>query len=123
MAKALLMLDHLSAAVAVSLLICSGTCSAISSVLLREARGSGTMLASEWTRYASYGFAIASYGVGFALYAIALRRLPLTLAYPVMIATTMLEVYVYGLVAGEAFRPAAAVGAALILLGAALVVR
>ena len=63
------------------------------------------------------------YGVGFVMYAIALKRMPLSVAYPVMIATTMIEVYLWGLYSGEPLLLRGVLGAGLIALGAWLVVR
>ena len=103
--------------VALALLAVSGTCGAIASVLLRTVRGDVRPLAL----YGAYAFAIVVYGCGFVLYAVALKRLPLTLAYPVMIAVTMVEIYLYGAIAGERIARGSAIGATLILLGAALV--
>ena len=118
-AKLQLALGQLSVPLALLLLVVSGTCSAVASVLLKTVRGDAQAVAL----FGSYGFAIAAYGLGFVLYAVALKRLPLTLAYPVMIAVTMVEVYLYGVIAGERIEPAGALGALLIMLGAALVLR
>jgi multidrug transporter EmrE-like cation transporter len=59
---------------------------------------------------ATYVLAIASYGAGFGFYALSLRRLDLTLAYPLIFA--------YGAFSGtEEFSAYRLAGAALIALG------
>jgi small multidrug resistance pump len=105
------------------LLVASGTCGALASILLKTAKPVTDSISESLPALLTYGAAVLVYGLGFVMYAIALKRLPLTLAYPAMIATTMLEVWLWGLWSGEPLMLRGALGAALILLGAWLVVR
>jgi small multidrug resistance pump len=84
---------------AIFLLFAAGTLSAIASVLLRVAATMNTVLISGGL--VSLGTltsgpmlmragAIGAYGAGFVLYAIALRRVELSVAYPLMVGITML---------------------------------
>ncbi|MEN5064604.1 DMT family transporter [Achromobacter aegrifaciens] len=71
-----------------------------------------------------YLLAIVSYGAGFGFYALSLRRLDLTLAYPLMVAMTILGIFAYGAFAGaEELGPYRLAGAALIVLGVFLLSR
>jgi small multidrug resistance pump len=105
------------------LLVASGTCGAIASVLLKVAAPISDSISESLPGILTYGAAVVVYGLGFVMYAIALKRLPLTLAYPVMIATTMIEVWAWGLYSGEPLLLRGVLGAGLIVLGAWLIVR
>ncbi|WP_235028706.1 ligand-binding protein SH3 [Caballeronia choica] len=107
------------------MLILSGTCSALASILLRFAGklpGSGEALlfgmAAPPLVYRVA--AIAAYGAGFVLYALALRRLELSVAYPLMVAATILEIMVFGALSGEAMSMRTLAGAALLIASVVL---
>jgi multidrug transporter EmrE-like cation transporter len=106
-------------------LLLSGTCSALASILLRLAgkmpADHGALLLSLATRPLLYRFgAICAYGAGFVLYAIALRRLELSIAYPLMVAVTILEITLVGVALGEAASLRTLTGVALLLLSVLL---
>ncbi|WP_175944835.1 MULTISPECIES: SMR family transporter [unclassified Caballeronia] len=101
-------------------LLLSGTCSALASILLRLA---GTLPASGHAlvfgmepRALIYRLgAIGAYGAGFVLYALALRRVELSVAYPLMVAVTILEIMLFGVVLGEAMSLRTLAGATLLI--------
>jgi len=104
--------------------------SAVASILLRVAGTMNTALASGGL--VSLGTltsgpmlmrvgAIGAYGGGFVLYAIALRRVELSVAYPLMVGITIIELFGYGLFAGEAVTLKAMAGAALLGAGIYLI--
>jgi small multidrug resistance pump len=107
------------------LLVLSGTMSALASILLRV---SGQMPLSSM---ASFSFtstptllrfgAVVAYGLGFVLYALALRRVELSVAYPLMVGVTILEIFGYGLVGGDPVSMRSIIGAILILSGIFLI--
>lgn len=99
----------------------SALCSVIASIALKVgaygAVGGGKSLWS-FSGLLPYAIAIGSYGLGFGLYAVALRRLELSLAYPLMVAISIVGVVGYGLLFGnEGVTGARVLGAALIALG------
>lgn len=107
------------------MLILSGTCSALASILLRFAGklpGSGeALLFGMAARPLVYRVAaIAAYGAGFVLYALALRRLELSVGYPLMVAATILEIMVFGALSGEAMSMRTLAGAALLIASVVL---
>jgi len=68
------------------------------------------------------GAAVGAYGLGFIFYSLALRKLPMSLAYPVMTAMTMLMIAVVGgFVLQESMGMLKMLGIALLVLGAFLV--
>jgi small multidrug resistance pump len=103
------------------LLLLSGTCSALASILLRVA---GQVVAVQ-SDVLILGFAgrplllrlaaIGAYGAGFGFYALALKRVELSVAYPLMVAVTILEILLFGFVSGEAISVRTIAGAALLL--------
>lgn len=104
------------------LLLISGSCSATASVLLRIAAQyslAGDSLAALLFARPTLmrGAAIGAYGVGFVLYALALKRIELSIAYPVMVAVTVTEIFVYSLWAGDAPTLRTVTGAALLVAG------
>jgi multidrug transporter EmrE-like cation transporter len=106
-------------------LILSGTCSALASILLRFAGklpGSGeALLFGMAARPLVYRLAaIAAYGTGFVLYALALRRVELSIAYPLMVTVTILEIMVFGALFGEAMSMRTLAGAALLIASVVL---
>lgn len=96
----------------------AGGFSALASVLLRiGALGTVSIPGGPWTmRFC----AIGAYGAGFVLYALALRRIELSVAYPLMVGTTMLLLFGYGLFSGEAVTVKTTVGATLVVTGVCL---
>lgn len=99
-------------------LFLAGACSVAASIALKIAGTSRGMPLFGVPGGATYVLAIASYGAGFGFYALSLRRLDLTLAYPLMVAISILGIFAYGAFSGAeelgAYRLA---GAALIALG------
>ncbi|WP_255753529.1 multidrug efflux SMR transporter [Massilia sp. erpn] len=74
-----------------------------------------------WTlsRLTYLGGACGTYGLGFICYSIALQRLQISLAYPLMTAFTMLLVMLIGfIILGENLSPTRLAGAGLIIAGA-----
>lgn len=104
------------------LLLISGSCSAIASILLRVASQyavtSGTMLTLLFDRpNLMRGAALGAYGIGFLLYALALKRVELSVAYPVMVAVTVIELFVFSLWSGDGLTLKTVSGAALLVAG------
>ena len=106
------------------LLMISGTCSAIASVLLRLAgqndQGPLAFLAALPPNFLRFG-AIGAYGVGFLLYAVALKRIELSTAYPIMVAVTVLELFVFSVWSGDTLSLRTASGGALLIAGIYLI--
>lgn len=78
-------------------LIASGLCSSVASIFLRLA-GTQKVQPDFWL-FGPTGLrlaAVGAYGVGFVLYAVALRRLPVNVAYPFMVAVTVISLAIYG---------------------------
>ncbi len=99
----------------------SALCSVIASIALKVgaygAVGSERPLWSVGTLL-PYAVAIGSYGLGCGLYALALRKLELSLAYPLMVAISIAGVVGYGIFFGnEAVTGARMLGATLIAVG------
>ena len=102
-------------------LLLSGTCSALASILLRVA-GQVTAVQSDALILGFAGrplilrlAAIGAYGAGFAFYALALKRVELSVAYPLMVAVTILEILLFGFVSGEVISLRTVAGAVLLL--------
>lgn len=107
------------------LLISSGIMSAIASVLLRIA---GQMPAVAATTFALTSTpmllrlgAIGAYGLGFILYALALRRIELSVAYPLMVGVAILAIFLYGIAGGDPVTLKSVIGAILIFSGILLI--
>jgi len=109
------------------MLFLSGSCSAFASILLRVA---GQIPASamrlDWASLASTpnllrGGAVVAYGAGFVLYALALKRIELSVAYPLMVGIAILEIFGYGLLGGEAASVKSMMGALLVMAGIFLI--
>ena len=106
------------------MLFLSGTCSALASVLLRvsgQMSGAGSLIGLMTTPNLLRLAAIAAYGAGFVLYALALKRIELNIAYPLMVGIAILEIFGYGLIGGETVSVRTAFGAALIMGGIFLI--
>jgi multidrug transporter EmrE-like cation transporter len=77
-----------------------------------------------WPRLFYLGTAVASYGIGFVLYSFALKRLPISLAYPVMTAVTLVLITAVGvLLLSEELNTMKIVGMVLVAIGAFLLTR
>jgi multidrug transporter EmrE-like cation transporter len=89
-------------------------------IKLSHQAGSGWTLA----RLGYLGAACAVYGMGFVCYTITLQKLPMTIAYPLMTAITMMAVLLCGYaVLGEALTGVRLLGMALVAVGAFALVR
>jgi small multidrug resistance pump len=105
------------------LLLISGSCSAVASILLRlagQAGGIPAMLAQAPPMVLRVA-ALGAYGVGFLLYAVALKRVELSIAYPVMVAVTVIELFVFSAWSGDTMSIRTASGAALLVAGVWLI--
>ncbi|HYD33026.1 MAG TPA: hypothetical protein VEA39_00525 [Methylophilaceae bacterium] len=109
------------------LLISSGLMSALASVLLRIAgqmpalnAEAGLALITSTPTLLRLA-AIAAYGLGFVLYALALRRIELSVAYPLMVGVAILAIFLYGLAGGDAVTLRSVIGALLIFTGILLI--
>jgi len=101
----------------------SSVFSVIASIALKTGGALNPTRAS-WGGMLPYAVAVAAYGVGFGLYALALRKLQLSMAYPVMVALSTLGILAYGILwAHETVTLHRSLGAALIGLGIFLVLR
>ncbi|CAB3752005.1 small multidrug resistance protein [Burkholderia sp. MSh2] len=106
------------------IVIASGVFGGLASVLLRVAALKGIALGeSSVLPWIVRGAAIGAYGVGFVLYAVALRKTSLGIAYPTMVAVSMLVVLSFTAVHEHLLRPMQAVGALVILIGVWMVTR
>ncbi|HEU4709685.1 MAG TPA: hypothetical protein VFS17_10265 [Methylophilaceae bacterium] len=107
------------------LLISSGIMSALASVLLRIAAKmpevAATSFALTSTPMLLRGAAIGAYGLGFILYALALRRIELSVAYPLMVGVAILAIFLYGIAGGDAVTIKSVIGAILIFSGILLI--
>lgn len=104
------------------LLLLSGTCSAMASILLRVAGQLGVapdaLAMTLFTRpMLLRAGALGAYGAGFLLYALALRKIELSVAYPLMVGVTLLEIFVFGLCNNEALTLKTLAGAGLLTAG------
>ncbi|KUY72117.1 hypothetical protein [Burkholderia cepacia] len=106
------------------IVIASGVFGGLASVLLRVAALKGIALgeSSLWP-WIARGAAVGAYGIGFVLYALALRKASLGIAYPTMVAVSMLVVLSFTAVHEHLLRPMQAVGALVILVGVWMVTR
>ncbi|MGV7208628.1 DMT family transporter [Oxalobacteraceae bacterium A2-2] len=99
----------------------SSVFSAAATYLIKRAMGG-----AEWNlvRLAWLAGAGGSYALGFACYALALQRMQISVAYPVMTGFTMLLVACTGwLLLGESLTPVKLGGMALLAMGAWLLTR
>lgn len=108
----------------IGFLWCAGAAlaSALSTYLIKLSGQAG----ADWNfaRLAWLGSACASYGLGFICYSIALQRLQISLAYPVMTAITLTLVTLTGYAAlQEPMSAAKLAGIALVGAGAFLLAR
>lgn len=103
------------------LLISSGIMSAVASVLLRIAGQMPTAAATSFALTSTPMLlrvaAIGAYGLGFILYALALKRIELSVAYPLMVGVAILAIFLYGLAGGDAVTMKSVIGAILIFSG------
>lgn len=81
---------------------------------------------ADWNvvRLAYLGGAGATYALGFVFYSVALQKLDMSLAYPVMTGVAMAAVAVFGIaILGESFTASKMVGMLLIVAGAIALAR
>jgi quaternary ammonium compound-resistance protein SugE len=77
-----------------------------------------------WPRLFYLGTAVASYGIGFVWYSFALKRLPISLAYPVMTAVTLVMITGVGAVLlSEELNAMKLIGLVLVAVGAFFLTR
>ncbi|MDR0244129.1 MAG: small multidrug resistance protein [Burkholderia sp.] len=106
------------------IVVASGVFGGLASVLLRIAALKGIALGeTSVLPWMVRGAAVAAYGVGFVLYAVALRKATLGVAYPAMVATSMLVVLSFTALHEHLFRPIQAVGAFVIVIGVWMITR
>lgn len=105
----------------------SAFCSVFASIALKLGAGANINRTTSFlslNEIIYYVTAVGAYGVGFILYAVALRRLDLSLAYPMMVAIAVLGVISYGQFFGnEAITSTRLLGATLIAVGVFLLNR
>jgi len=100
------------------LLTFASGCSVLASIALKVAGSTDVEPRSGFMVMAPYVVAVVFYCAGFACYALALRNLDLTLAYPLMVALSILGIFLYGILgAGETISAFRLVGALLIGIG------
>lgn len=92
-------------------LVAGGIFGAVASILLRIAG------AHDFSPLLMRCFAIASYGAGFVFYALALKRIPLTVAYPLMVAVSIICVAIFSAAVEHNVTGRQLVGATIILAG------
>ncbi|MGF6777638.1 small multidrug resistance pump [Paraburkholderia sp. GAS334] len=105
-------------------LLLSGTCSATASVLLRIA-GKSVDDFSHLSALLNQAMllrvgALGAYGLGFIFYAIALKKIELSVAYPLMVGVTVFEIFVFGMMSNEALTLRTLTGAGFLLVGVVL---
>nr|WP_249182269.1 small multidrug resistance protein [Burkholderia vietnamiensis] len=106
------------------IVVASGLFGGLASILLRVAALKGLTLGeSSILPWIARGAAVGAYGVGFLLYAIALRKTTLGVAYPTMVAISMLAVLSFTALHESLLRPMQVVGAVVILMGVWMVTR
>jgi small multidrug resistance pump len=106
-------------------LLLSGSFSALASILLKVAGAATTnsnflLLGMPGKPLLLRLAAVGAYGVGFVLYALALKRIELSIAYPLMVAVTILEIMLFGFVSGETLTLRTLSGAVLLLVSVLL---
>lgn len=108
------------------LLFLSACMSALASVLIKLAGQEDFAWAWQWQSLVSRPVflivgALAAYCFGFLFYAVALKKLELSIAYPIMVAGTILLIYGYGLLMGESVNMQSAAGAVLLIFSIFLI--
>lgn len=108
------------------LLFLSACMSALASVLIKLAGQSEFAWAWDWSNLVSrplllIAAALAAYCFGFLFYAVALKKLELSIAYPIMVAATILLIYGYGLLMGENVNSQSIAGAVLLIFSIFLI--
>jgi multidrug transporter EmrE-like cation transporter len=96
--------------------------SAMATFLIKMSNGHGADL--NMVRLAFLGGAGATYAIGFVCYSVALQKLDMSIAYPVMTGIAMVMVAILGIaVLGESFTSGKIIGMLLIAAGAFALVR
>lgn len=106
-------------------LLLSGTFSAIASILLRiagrSAGGFSPAAIALLDRPMLFRLAaLCAYGLGFICYAVSLKRIELSVAYPLMVGIAVLEIFVFGYFNHEALTLRSAAGAGCLMLAMVL---
>ncbi|WP_460548240.1 DMT family transporter [Comamonas piscis] len=71
-----------------------------------------------------YVFAVFFYGLGFVFYALSLKKLDLSIAYPLMVSVTIIGISAYGiLLNGELMTVSKLAGGLLLIIGIFLINR
>jgi len=105
-------------------LILASACSVVASVALKMAGQVHNHQLINLQEGFRYILAIACYGAGFVFYALSLRQLDLTLAYPLMVAMSIIGIFAYGAFSGaEQFGWIRLAGAAMVATGAFLLIK
>jgi len=100
------------------LLALASGCSVLASIVLKIAGTNGMPAPFSLLLMLPYLGAAIAYTAGFAFYALALRQLDLTLAYPLMVALSILGIFLYGIVwTSETISAFRLIGAAFIGVG------
>jgi len=103
-------------------LAAAGFCGALASVLLTRV-ANVPIIPFSYVGVGGRFVALFVYGVGFILYGYALKSIGVSIAYPVMVAISVVALLVYATVHGESMGMKNVVGAALVLAGVVLLVQ
>lgn len=103
-------------------LVLSGLCSVAASIALKIAANTSntnqTISILSIQGAFPYICAMVFYGLGFGLYALALKKLDLSLAYPLMVGISILGILAYGVLSGnELVSSSRIAGALLVMVG------
>jgi small multidrug resistance pump len=102
-------------------LLLSGTFSAVASILLRVA-GTSTEQFSHLTsalldRPMLFRLgALCAYAIGFVCYSVSLKRIELSVAYPLMVGITILEIFIFGFFNDEVVTLRSVAGAGCLMV-------
>ncbi|GBG14008.1 23S rRNA (guanosine-2'-O-)-methyltransferase RlmB [Novimethylophilus kurashikiensis] len=111
---------------AYTLLFLSACMSALASVMIKLAGQTQFAWGWDWQSLMSRPVflivgALGAYCFGFLFYAVALKKLELSIAYPIMVAATILLIYGYGLLRGESINMQSLAGAGLMIFSIFLI--
>lgn len=104
------------------LVFLAGTCGAAAAAFLRIAAVERPAMISAIgfaipQALAYRGIAVMIYGIGFVLYAAVLKRLPLTIVYPLMVGITMVEIFAFSAMYGDQISARPIAGASIVVIG------
>jgi small multidrug resistance pump len=100
-------------------LAAAGFCGALASVLLTRV-ANVPVIPLNYVGVGGRLIALSVYGLGFFLYGYALRSIGVSVAYPIMVAISVMTLMAYASAHGEAVSAKNIVGAVLVLAGVAL---